>query len=204
MPIAIYLRRAVGINRFRDLIIDSLDSNLGTSAILCSGFFQQRNSYRAASEPRFAAAAAKLKNLKTLGIYNQLWLADYKRFVRALRRAHVNVNGFRIRSWRWHAKVYVLSNSTKPILAVIGSSNITRSAFSTSSPFNWECDVAIWSNKPKRTAQRIRRLAIGDARIGHDLIIADYNPKQNNGLTIDDRLAQLISELNEMSWEPIE
>jgi HKD family nuclease len=50
----------------------------------------------------------------------------------------------RIPRMGWHAKVFLAKSAGNPVLAVIGSSNITRRAFGEFPQFNYECDVVMW------------------------------------------------------------
>lgn len=200
MGLAIYLRRDVASNRFRDVIVRSLNSGLGTHGILCSGFFQEnRGNYDASREPGFVRGARRLRELRTIGVYNQAWMGSYRAFCRHLRASHVRVRPFYKPGLRWHAKVFLLKRDGNPFLAVLGSSNITRPAFSDTAPFNWETDVVIWSDRPAPRRRRLEEIVLARPEPHSAVIVTEYDAARNGGLTIDDRLAGIAQELEDLS-----
>lgn len=154
MGIAIYLRKSKNINYFRDIILDSINSGEGDSAIICSGFFQENfknNSYQVSLEGNFADSL-KNNNIKltTIGIHNSTWKNSYRNFVNNLRTKGVNITPLYKNRLRWHAKVYILKRENNPLLGIVGSSNFTRTAFSVNTTFNYEADVVLWTKKSKK------------------------------------------------------
>ena len=77
MALAINLMKQLSINRFRDLMIDTINTGQGNNALLCSGFFQEDYhgyGYRATQERNFAKIlASKRISLITVGIYHAYW-----------------------------------------------------------------------------------------------------------------------------------
>jgi len=100
MGLIIFLRKRAQINWFRDIVIGSINSGAGNRVILCSGFFQEVEGKYQASMERNFAGAG------------------------------VNITAKYTSNLKWHAKIFILKNNTNPILGIIGSSNITRPAFS--------------------------------------------------------------------------
>lgn len=193
MGIAITLRDQVGVNHFRDLLIGSIRSGAGTSALLCSGFFQEgfRSSYLASKETHFSKELANSKvALTTVGVHNYGWFRAYKSFRNNMLAAGVNISCFRSPGMRWHAKVFILSSNDQPVFGIIGSSNITRPAFSTTNPFNRECDVFLWSDSNNAISDWMenRMDELNDYR---GVIRAPYLPEMNGGLGVEDRLSRL-------------
>lgn len=195
MPIAIVLRRDVAKNAFRDVIINTINSAISDEVLMCSGFFQEhRNSpYQATLEMGLAAACVKT-NLKlvTVGVHNRQWLASYRNFQANLIASGVNAHCKYKHGLQWHAKVFIALKAGKPLLGVIGSSNITRPAFSTSLPFNRECDVILWPEGSPH--EGVITEAIGQGGF-ENVIRAPYIPDQNGNLTVEQRLSSLYDEI---------
>lgn len=171
-------------------MINSINFQTNKTAYLCSGFFQEffnRSTYQSSTELDFSNV---LKNsgtkLITLGIYNGYWKPSYLNFIRNLKANNVNIRSYVIKGFKWHAKVFILEKNKRNILGIIGSSNITRRAFSTNYPFNYECDVVIWDNSIKKLnsaiLESIRKTDI------KDIIKTTYIPKENSELSIHERL----------------
>lgn len=162
---------------------------------MCSGFFQElRNSpYQATLENGLAAACART-NLKlvTVGVHNPQWLASYRTFKTNLISSGVNAHCKYKHGLQWHAKVFIALKAGMPLLGVIGSSNITRPAFSTSLPFNRECDVILWPEGSPH--ESVITEAIGQGNF-ENVIRAPYIPDQNGDLTIEQRLRALYEEI---------
>jgi len=201
MALAIILRKQLSINRFRDLMIDAINTGQGNNALLCSGFFQEDYhgyGYRATQERNFAKIlASKRISLITVGIYHAYWKQSYVKFKNNLLAAGVNISAKYKNGLKWHAKVFILSRDQDPIFGIVGSSNITRRAFGSSIDFNYECDAVIWPD----SEQEINKVAnefldvIDDY---HEVIRAPYEIDRNWGLTVQDRLNEIKREILEI------
>jgi hypothetical protein len=195
VPIAIVLRKNVAKNPFRDVIVSAIGSGIADEALMCSGFFQEnrRSAYCATLEKGLAASCARNKvKLITVGIHNNQWLTSYKSFQTNLLSAGVNAHCKYKVGTKWHAKVFIALRAGQPLLGVIGSSNITRPAFSSSIPFNRECDVIIW---PEGSAHDgLMNEALGQGNF-EDVVRAPYIPDQNGGITVENRLRSLYDEI---------
>jgi hypothetical protein len=193
MALAIFLRKRLIMNWFRDLMIGAIQTGAGKRALLCSGFFQE-NGYKATQEKQFAQVLfSQGIDLTTVGIHTGIWKTSYSNFINNLKAANVNVNAKYVNGLKWHAKVFILSNNYS-IFGIIGSSNITRPAFAAIKNFNYECDVILWPDD---------FTAINDFMIEalrkiddyHEVIIAPYEEKNNGGITIVQRLKKLEEEI---------
>lgn len=202
MGLVIFLRRRVAVNKFREILINSLDSGIGDEALICSGFFQElwgTQTYQASLEGNFQSALVKNNiTLNTIGVHNGYWVAAYRNFKNNLFSNGVNINARVKKGLHWHAKVYILKKQNRPILAIVGSSNITRNAFSKSSPFNYETDVVIWLDE----FEELNRIVNGAiAELGentNEVIVGDYNPERNFGLSLEERLNQLMNDFENL------
>lgn len=197
MSIAILFRRRETPNLFREFILNSLSLRIGDNALMCSGFFQEArgSSYRASSDGDLATILANTStSLTTVGIHNNSWTPSYRDFIASLNRAGVNVAGYISSRLKWHAKIFILQKGNKPKLGIIGSSNITRPAFGITMPFNYEADVVLWSGA-KRTFHSLLKKSFPANEDWHQLIVAPYSPAKNGGLSIEDRLSLLYSEV---------
>lgn len=76
------------------------------------------------------------------------WIERYRNFVRRLDHSvgpKINVKPYLFQNW--HAKVSLKILNRTPIAAIIGSSNLTSTAYGLNrNNFNRECDVVIWNN----------------------------------------------------------
>lgn len=202
MGLVIFLRKRTQVNRFRDILIDSINLGIGNKAVICSGFFQElfkSNSYRASTERNFSnILSTKQIELTTIGIHNNTWMPSYKNFRDSLRTAGVNIAAKYAPSFHWHAKIFILKQNDNPILAIVGSSNITRNAFSDSYPHNYEADVIMWLDSLEPISALMERMIADTRDDPHEVIIADYDPHKNSNLSIEDRLKRIDGELKEL------
>lgn len=196
MSILITFRKQLIPNRFNELLLGAINTGEGENLILASGFFQE-NSFSASTT---TSLSISLRNnnilVTTIGVYNNIWLNQYKEFVRKLVLDGINVNPKIVRKSRWHAKIFILKKGVEPIFGIIGSSNMTRPAFGDYGTFNFESDVVLWdSNSPK-----INDLCIGLSSSLNsefiDLIYANYNQNLNKKKLIMDNLKDLEYDLN--------
>lgn len=198
MAIAIILRNQLPINRFRDLLIGSIKTGAGDNALLCSGFFQENfrgSTYQASLENDFGreVATSKIK-LNTVGIHNGTWKQSYRDFRDNMQSLGADINCYYKNGLRWHAKVFILSNGDDPVFGIIGSSNITRTAFSSINNFNYECDVIIWPDDCKKIDKWFNDQMAGD-NFPYEVIRAPYVTDMNNGISVQDRLNTLKNEI---------
>ena len=199
MNLAVALRTNASNNLFRNALISAINSGVGDTAYLCSGFFQEnhgRNHYRVSNDGNLIRTLAQNRiNLVTVGVYNAQWRPAYDRFVSNLRHAGISVVQ-RVAS-RWHAKVFILDKGTKSIFGIIGSSNLTRRAFGISDPFNYECDVYLWDKKEKKIDKTLKELI--DNYDDKYLIKSEYLLRENKNLSINDKLKEIKILLSENS-----
>ena len=196
MPIAIVLRTSGAANIFRDALIDALSSNRTDEALLCSGFFQENfngSAYQASAEKQLGAVCANSGvKLTTVGIHNYGWKQSYKNFRVNMLAAGANISCLYKPGMRWHAKVFIASSSGVPSFGIVGSSNITRNAFSIGTQYNNECDVFLWS-KNSPIAGVAERLA--DVLADQIIIQAPYLRRYNQGLTLRQKLEAIRADV---------
>ena len=199
MGLAIFIRKRTLINKFRELLIGSIDTGLGDEAIICSGFFQENfkgSLFQVSNEGNLGKILLKNKiTLTTIGVHNTYWLAPYRNFRDNLINMGLTVHAKVSRGFRWHAKIYLLKKKGRPIFAIIGSNNMTRNAFGISSPFNFESDVVLWLDEFKEFNKLINGTVNELREFASETIIADYSPEKNFGLSIEDRLKQLSDDI---------
>ncbi|XOZ33951.1 phospholipase D family protein [Halomonadaceae bacterium KBTZ08] len=198
MALAIILRNQLPVNRFRDLLIGSIKTGAGDNALLCSGFFQENfkgSAYQASLEANFATEVARSKiELNTVGIHNGSWKQSYRNFRDNMRSKGSKIKCYYKNGLRWHAKVFILSEGNEPRFGIIGSSNITRTAFGSVSNFNYECDVMLWPDDCKSIDEWFDEQLAGN-NFPYEVIRAPYVPDMNNGITVQDRLNSLKNEI---------
>lgn len=209
MGIAIILRHSASINKFRDIMIAATNSGVGNRAVMTSGFFQENtifygkvSAYQASQEPNLISAFVNNNvRLMTVGVHangqqNNAWIASYRNFALNLRNAHVHITPMLHPKLRWHAKIFILLSNNIPILAIVGSSNITRPAFSDTKPFNNECDVIIWNSKFPIVGQMVSQHFNSTDDRGYGMIIGGYSVEENKGLTEEMRINWLMEQMN--------
>jgi phosphatidylserine/phosphatidylglycerophosphate/cardiolipin synthase-like enzyme len=210
--IAIFLRKAAG-NKFRAAILNTLRLPAVDSALLCSGFFQADHTFRAGADFDLQAyRGCSPITLTPLGIYSYSWAPQFAQFIADLRAVNpcpcVTVTPKRVRGMRWHAKVFVARQGPDPVVAVIGSSNITRRAFGAFPEFNKECDVVMWDENNVSVNQAVED-ALAAADVGTDAdtgaIVTLYDDRHwaNRG-PLRPRLKRLEEEVlqNAVDYEP--
>lgn len=198
--VAIFLRKNGAVNKFRNAILNTLRTDLVDSALLCSGFFQESPKYSAGADfDLISHRAGTPLSITTLGLYSYGWKAQYATFFAQLKAKNLStcfsVAQKRIPSMGWHAKVFLAKTGTKPLVGIIGSSNLTRRAFGISKNFNYECDVVIWDETVPAINAAITA-AIGDTGNFSDVIVTNYDDAHPaNRQPLSDRLLSLEAEI---------
>ncbi len=192
MGIAILLRTEVQTNYFGDLMVRTLTQGCGDSIVLCSGFFQENfrgHSYQVSNENGLINVLRQNRiNVTTIGVHNNVWKDAYVNFVNNLRNGGVNVTAYVTSSLRWHAKVFILKREGRPVFGIVGSSNMTRNAFGTTNPFNYEADTFLWVSDE---CGNLVSDYVKSREKPEDAIFTRYHEDDNNDLTIQQRLEYL-------------
>jgi len=206
MGLAIILRSQAAANHFRNLVLAAVNSRAGGRALMCSGFFQElfkKHPYRASMEGNLAKnLASKRVALTTVGIHNNTWMPAYRNFAKNLKRHRVSLNAIYVNQLRWHAKVFILSTAKQPVFGIIGSSNITRRAFSVGTPFNREADVVLWDDGNSRICRAVAGV-LDEIQDPHQVVRAHYPTELNQGLSEADRLRDLEREILSTPHKPL-
>lgn len=198
VTIAIVLRTEAARNVFRDTIIASLRSGFIDDALLCSGFFQEQfkdSDYRVSDEKGLAQVCSSSQvSLTTLGIHNYTWKKSYQNFRTNMMSAGANIRCLYKPGMKWHAKVFIGSWKGVPQIGIVGSSNMTRNAFSTGARWNHECDVFMWDRKSP-----IARIAseMADSLGDQIMVRAPYIRRMNGGLEMSQMLSRIQAEVLE-------
>lgn len=197
--VAIFLRKDI-VNKFRRAIIETLKSEEVDEALLCSGFFQHTHNYQAGLDLDISKhrSSTPLK-LTVMGIYSYTWKQQYIDFFNQL--SAINAGGLfsatqkKMKGMRWHAKIFIAKKHSNPLVAIIGSSNITSRAFGEHASFNYECDVIFWEEKNSRV-NRIIESVIGDDGDSSGVIVTNYDESHRvNQLPLEKRLLDLEKEI---------
>lgn len=195
MGIKIFFRNNVNINNFRKIVTEiPLKTNVD-EALLCSGFFQEgRGHYYATTENNFSTTLSQ-KNIriKTIGVHNRSWKNEYIDFVKDMNAAGVNIKGLYKKKFHWHAKILLYKYQGHHVCGIIGSSNITRNAFSLTPPFNYEADVLLYN--PNMISKQSVDTIISQNTNPEDVIDGIYNVENNGNMSIEERLASIENAL---------
>ncbi len=164
--VAFFLRNKLTENKFSEAVMATLNIPDVDSALLCSGFFQEDSSY-SISAAKFSGISRCCHplDLTTVGYYKG-GKASYSNFTKGI-ATHccpmcINHTPLRLPGDKWHAKVFIGKAQGEPVVAAIGSSNLTRRAFDTLKNFNYECDVLFWDENHSVISSRVSAL-LGEA-----------------------------------------
>jgi hypothetical protein len=206
--VAIFLRQSAATNRFREIIRACIGSPGFQRFHVGSGFFQERGSFSASIDLGGASPAhTSKKEIVAIGVYNGYWRPDFDTFVANLLALPGPPGGYTVQKripngYRWHAKVFLAHDQEGPALGIVGSSNMTRPAFGTESPFNYEADAVMWDDTNADT-QRVMdaALEINTADEGIGAIVSTYDREHpaNRGDTLRARLAELAAQIERSS-----
>jgi hypothetical protein len=199
--VAIFLRRSAAINRFRGILVDCLAKPSLSEAVVASGFFQEGPKFSGASI--FSVSPTRCGSpldLIFVGVHNPYWTAQFNSFVASVESANcalcIKVTKRMPKGLRWHAKTFIGSVKGVPRVGIIGSSNITRPAADTSTPFNYEADVVLWHEDDKEINATVTRQFENLRDGSHEVIVTTYESGGPNGqLTLEERLQSLREEI---------
>lgn len=209
--IAVVLSTIPAFNVFRSTLSGAFATGYLDQFLICSGFFHQRHNKRGrffASDAFLNSALPPASAITVVGAYDPA-SNEFDDFVTTLRSGLRTTSGspvpitqrrsLRKYGNRWHAKVFVAREGNHERLAVVGSSNLTRSAFDTSATNN-EADVVIWDDEHEPTKQLVgAALSRPDEAPGNDVanptvIVSTYDaddPRNSPGGPMPGRLGQL-------------
>jgi hypothetical protein len=169
-------------------------------ALLCSGFFQDDSKYSTGADfDLIAHRSCTPLALTTLGLYSYSWKTQYSTFFSQIQAKNAcpcfTAVQRRIPSMGWHAKVFLAKASGRPLVGIVGSSNVTRRAFGELSDFNYECDVVMWEETIS-VIDAVVNAAIGDVGDISDVIVTNYDEAHRaNRRPLQDRLLALEAEI---------
>ena len=219
--IATILRNKQTPNIFRRTLLNAFSEGIGNEYLLCSGFFQEKqyvkNSYYVSdsfikNSPDFPCRV----KVTTVGVYSKyIWGSQYDDFTKAISAIKcscgksIEVEKRKPKtSNKWHAKIFIVRSNGVPMLAIVGSSNITRNAFDEQKGWNRECDSIIWNTKSSEIDTLVRQSVSGqlgdegetpdDLEKQHEIVISKYDGEDllnTRNDTMDTRLNDLWDEI---------
>lgn len=190
---AIVLSTIPSHNLFRQVVQQSFRSGYLTDFLICSGFFHERSNKRGsffASDAFTGATVPNSSSVTVVGAYEPA-SKEFDVFCSKLASGVKRKNGSSLPlvqrravkkyANKWHSKLYLAKQYRKYRLAVIGSSNLTRSAFSPASSNN-ESDVIIWDDSHVKTKRLIDevllegRSSAAQGSAGQTILLGNYDP----------------------------
>lgn len=197
--VAFFLRNKLSENKFSEAVMAALNMPDVDSALLCSGFFQEDSSY-SISAAKFSGISRCCHNLDltTVGYYKG-GKVSYSDFTKGI-ASHccsmcINHTPLRLPGDKWHAKVFIGKSQGEPIVAAIGSSNLTRRAFDTLKNFNYECDVLFWDENHRGISSRVSALLGEASDESLSVVVAKVDRAHPvNRVPVSDKLKQLERE----------
>lgn len=196
MAFKVIFRKNRAHNHFREWLIKALNYPNADMAVICSGFFQENfkgSKFALTSDRRFMQATQN-KCIVTVGIHNNMWLPAYRDFRRNFLKNNPGLYALISKRLKWHAKVFLLFSNGRPCFAIIGSSNMTSSAFGSPSfvkNYNYEADVVIWNSSIHEVNSYFAETYRDNEDYDRDEISLSYNEKDNFGKTELDRLNEI-------------
>ncbi|WP_197342580.1 phospholipase D family protein [Ralstonia solanacearum] len=160
IPIAIALRKHFAESYYRDTFVRALNSPEIDSAFIASGFFSDFTGRLDGSAPDFGIGEQmEGKEVFLFGGYEEE-ASSMRALKDALTRRGLKAYASQLAppgpgapKLRWHAKVAVFLSGTRPVLAIVGSSNLTNPSMYGSSelrftaspePIHVEADSFYW------------------------------------------------------------
>jgi HKD family nuclease len=159
--IAISLRTSRDLSYFRRNLISILSYPDFTSVVICSGYFQENyngSEYGILNDGLLSIITAnpnykKIEYIIVGGKFSNStdpWKTSFNNFLSGLTENGINYKAFVDPRGKWHAKISIGIENTKPKTVLLGSSNMTRPAFGESnSSFNIEADILLLANELK-------------------------------------------------------
>lgn len=198
--VAFFLRNKLHENRFSSAVLAALNMPAVDSALLCSGFFQEDSSYSVSAERMGTISRCGHRlDLTTVGYYKG-GKASYSAFTAGIAASCcsicINHTPLRLRGDKWHAKVFVGKSQGEPVIAAIGSSNMTRRAFDTAKNFNYECDVLFWNEADQAVSSQISAILGETADESMSVVVANVDRSHpTNRVPITEKLKALEQEI---------
>lgn len=211
---ALILSTIPSFNVYRAALGKAFHSGKYNHFLICSGFFHQRINTRGTfyASDAFATAALPAGSTVTIvGAYNPA-ATEFDDFVSkvdtGLNAAGGPVAVTKRRSLRkyanhWHAKIFIAREDCIHRFAVIGSSNLTRSAFNMVASNN-EADVLLWDDSHTPTRQIVNAALdrppdeLNTDVLGPSVIVSDYAPNDERNShqgSLNDRLQNLWNDV---------
>ena len=212
MKIFHILKRGNQDTEFRGILLKALSTihanKLEEKAIvyLASGFFDE-----IVTPPRMPistfpnqATTLNLKNalsgmtIKLLGAYNGK--KGLVGFGSSIKSNVSSISAFY--KYRFHAKIFIIEIDNRPVLEIIGSSNMTVAAYegvrytkkgNQLYSLNYECDLVLVDDA----------FAI-DIKPNENISRFSYSDKDNNGITLQDRAEEILRHIKSLEQEMID
>ncbi len=213
--IALIVSTIPSMNVFRTVLEKSFHSGHYNHFLICSGFFHERINSKGAFYASDAFDSATLppgSSVTVVGAYAPT-SREFNGFIQKLRaglnsagKPPVTVNQRRsLQQYanHWHAKIFIARHDNEHRLAVVGSSNLTRSAFNFTASNN-EADVLIWDDSHPATKQIVDEAFSEqqgdsiDMPLRPTIVVSNYAPNDpRNSIQgpLNDRLKQLWNDV---------
>lgn len=168
MGVIIIFRNSPDKNLFREYL-HALISLRGEKLIISSGFIAEGPSFSLVDQRNIlpylinATSRGLSKIIVIAGKFNtpfgRIYRQKFDNFADNL-RFHFGRRVIKIPQKRWHAKVSIRISNGKPIAAIVGSSNLTTTAYGLTTGQNWnkECDIVMWNNKYTEATEKFSEL----------------------------------------------
>ncbi|MCF8811754.1 hypothetical protein KIP31_21110 [Xanthomonas campestris pv. campestris] len=199
--IALFLRKTAAVNDFNRILRSFVSAKSLSGATVTSGFFQEDHKFKASDLfKRPCTTQASPTHITFVGVYNSYWVPSFISFGINLSSGMpcsccTTISFKKPKGAKWHAKVFVGSIGGRPRFGIIGSSNLTRPAAGTTSPFNYEADAVMWHESDSEIngliLERLERLGPGH------VLVSTYaaDDPLNAGISLEQQLAAVEQEI---------
>ncbi|MBE5841224.1 MAG: hypothetical protein E7304_07460 [Butyrivibrio sp.] len=188
--------------------------------LLCSGFYQEKHStyspyYQVSLDVSSAGVdlehlLSHIEKVTLVGIHgsNTEWLDSYKNFYMNIKKKNPKIVAYKSKDNNWHAKIMIFRRNGKSVACIIGSSNMTKSAYESKAGinFNIESDVYIYDNSKDVEMLNIAT-TLRSRESTSSIIVGNYSPQMNGNLSeveiIDDYYNNIIKSLKSSDFEQL-
>lgn len=209
--LALVLSTIPAKNIFRSALTSAFHSGFLDEFLICSGFFHERDNTKGPFYASNAFHTTQLPNAAKVTVVGAYEPAsnEFDAFCNSLKTNLRTQNGSRVPVYqrrankqyanKWHAKIFIAREHGKCIFAVIGSSNLTRNAFSAAAVNN-EADVVIWNQTHSSINKLVNDVFVSDRTVanasesGPDVFVSTYDrrdPRNSHRGEMTSRLDQL-------------
>lgn len=197
MSIVVTLRKDnLNMSYYKEILLSLLNSGVVDNILISSGYFSENENFKV-SEEKDSNGKSMVSCLSDGVITSVIVVGahskdrDFFTFIEDLKKECKNVIGYYHKENKWHAKICILRRGDRSLAGIIGSSNLTGAAYSHNSYSSYESDAFIFSKDKEIDAlvtNEVNKLRNTDNNYTECVLLADFDPQKNGGLTEEEVL----------------